>query len=296
MEHGTARFLRFVVHDVAAALSTPEAMDESMPGVLERKSQLTMTRLWDAETWQAHRSVSRWANIVWYWPSSSILKAIRVPFMSIIAFTVAAIAFNRLLESAGMFRLTMPLAPISLQSASIGLLLVFRNNQTHDRLKEAQRACGGLGALAREIVQLMVVHVDVESARDIGLVARLLAVFGWALKTHVVTLALAPQQLGGTCADCTCVLLPLSREASKILWSPLLSRCCRAPAVGCSRRPTDPRQCCCVFEWWWDASGSGVNSRQMPSSLLKNGLRHVHVTCALGMCMWRALVAFYRWV
>ena len=143
-----------------------------------------MTHLWDAHCWEQHKSEFRWLPMILRWPQSSILRAIRVPFLAIVLTTVLVILLNRVLASYAIPRMTLPLAPLSLQASSIGLLLVFRNNQTHDRLKEAQRALGGLGALAREVMQLLIVHVPAENSRDVGLAARLLALFGWLLKSQ----------------------------------------------------------------------------------------------------------------
>ena len=153
-----------------------------MPGLLEQKSMLTMTHLWGPDAWELHRSTLRWVTILLRWPQSSILHAIRVPLLLLLLSAATVIALNRLLGAEQ--RLTLPLAPLSLQASSIGLLLVFRNNQTHDRLKEAQRALGGMGALAREIMQILIVHAPTESSREVGLSARLLALFGWAVKSQ----------------------------------------------------------------------------------------------------------------
>lgn len=175
-------FHTLAMQDISTALATPEALDDYMPGVLEEKSLLSMTHLWDASTWARHKSRHRWAHMLVAWPHSSILRAIRLPLGVILLVTLAVLQINALLAEAGRPRLTLPLAPLSLQASSLGLLLVFRNNQTHERLKEAQKAMGGLGALAREIMQLLVVHVPPEKGRAVALAARLLALFGWALK------------------------------------------------------------------------------------------------------------------
>ena len=151
-------------------------------GLLEQKSLLTMTHLWGPDAWEMHRSTMRWVPILLRWPNSSILHAIRVPLLLLLISAATVILLNRLLGSE--HRLTLPLAPLSLQASSIGLLLVFRNNQTHDRLKEAQRALGGMGALAREIMQILIVHAPTENSREVGLSARLLALFGWAVKSQ----------------------------------------------------------------------------------------------------------------
>ena len=177
-----ARFLHLAQADIIAINSSPEALDDRMPGVLEKKTLLTMTHLWDARAWEAHRSAWRWYEMIAKWPYSSILWAMRVPLYGIMSFTVTIIVLNWQLARLGLSPLTLPLAPLSLQAASIGLLVVFRNNQTHDRLKEAQHALGSLRPIARDIMQILVVNADPAASRDIAHAARLLALFGWALK------------------------------------------------------------------------------------------------------------------
>lgn len=147
-------YIRLALADILASSQTPEALDDTMPGVLERKSLLTMTHLWDTASWKKHRSVKRWWFFVRNWPQSSILNHLIPLFRALLAFTIAILVINRVTECYGLGRvLQLPLAPLSLQAASIGLLLVFRNNQTHDRLKEAQIALGGMGPLGREIMR-----------------------------------------------------------------------------------------------------------------------------------------------
>ena len=183
-KQASERFLRLAHRDIQNSTSLPEFQDDTMPGVLERPSLLTMTRLWDAETWVQHKAIGRWWMFIKGWPSSSILRAIRLPLSALTAFAACAIGLNQLLVAVGLARLTLPLAPLSLQASTVGLLLVFRNNQTHDRLKEAQRALGGLGALGREVLHLLLVHAPPERTRDVAHAARLLALFGWALKAE----------------------------------------------------------------------------------------------------------------
>ena len=132
-------FHTLAMQDISTALATPEALDDYMPGVLEEKSLFSMTHLWDASTWARHKSRHRWAHMLVAWPHSSILRAIRLPLGVILLVTLAVLQINALLAEAGRPRLTLPLAPLSLQASSLGLLLVFRNNQTHERLKEALR-------------------------------------------------------------------------------------------------------------------------------------------------------------
>ena len=215
-EHRRVAMMR-VHSDVMAVLQTPECRDASMPSTLEKRSSSvqTMMTLWDRSVWEAHRSGGRWRHFILDWPKSSILAAIRGPLLSLIAMSVALAVFNR--WSSRLPRLTLPLAPLSLQATSIGLMLVFRTNQAHERFKEAQCTVGGLQSIVRELVELMLLHSgqgapmpapirppplppDTAEARaaageaarteqriasELSLAARLLAMFGWALKARL---------------------------------------------------------------------------------------------------------------
>ena len=157
-----------------SALATPaarRARSHSVPAPLTLSREATaaaMSGLWDMSVWNEHRSPGRWAKLVRRWPESSVLRAIRVPLLAILAFASFVVAFNRLHSGcdfmmsalgggmvgacellAALPQLVLPLAPLSLQAASIGLLLTFRANQTHDRLKEGAKALAGLGSITR---------------------------------------------------------------------------------------------------------------------------------------------------
>ena len=204
--------------DVMTVLETPECRDVSMPSRLEMMRESfapTMTRLWDRSIWRAHRSDRRWRHFMLDWPNSAILASIRGPLLSLIVMTVVLAVFNR---SSRLPRLTLPLAPLSLQATSIGLMLVFRHNQAHERYKEAQQAVGGLQSIVRELVELMLLHsgqgapmpalpklpplppagtaeaqaaaeedarIEQRISNDLSVAARLLAMFGWALKARL---------------------------------------------------------------------------------------------------------------
>ena len=142
--------------DLLAVLRTPDCLDSRMPSKLERRGSRaqTMTRLWERSTWEAHRSSYRWLEFLRDWPNSSILASIRGPLLSLLAISAALVAYNRL-RPARLPLLALPLAPLSLQATSIGLLLVFRTNQAHERLKEAQRSVAGLQSIVRELVELL---------------------------------------------------------------------------------------------------------------------------------------------
>ena len=118
-------FIRLALVDIQVSSQTPEALSDAMPGVLERKSLLTMTRLWDKESWKQHRAVIRWWQFIKNWPQSSILQNIRSPIAVLLMLTCAILLVNRMADLCGFGRvLQLPLAPLSLQSATVGLLVV----------------------------------------------------------------------------------------------------------------------------------------------------------------------------
>mmetsp|Transcript_43056 Transcript_43056/g.99048 ORF Transcript_43056/g.99048 Transcript_43056/m.99048 type:complete len:408 (+) Transcript_43056:67-1290(+) len=178
-----------VCDDIMALLGTEIARDSSIPGRLEdSKGAVTMTRLWDSVLWSEHRSEGRWLRYLRGWPRSTILRAIRLPFGGLLAFALCVLLFNRLvwcIDESMYPLLRLPQTPLGLQAASIGLILVFRTNQTHDRLREAQKEMARLSAVEREVLQMLIVHIPVEYTHVICLVARLLAYFGWLLKAEL---------------------------------------------------------------------------------------------------------------
>jgi len=177
-----------VCADVAAVLATEVARDNSMPGALEyTQAVLSLARAWTRETWDKHRSQYRWVRFIQGWWKSTVLRAIRLPLLCFVFWAAAVLVFNRvvwlLCDRFPVLRL--PMTPLSLQAASIGLVMVFRTNQTNDRFREAQKSVAQLAAVEREILQMILVHVPSDQAHVISLVSRYLAIFGWILKAEL---------------------------------------------------------------------------------------------------------------
>ena len=284
-----ARFYNYATTDIHTCITLPAALDETMPGTLEKKTLLSMSRLWTREAWTQHRSVWRWYSIIVKWPQSSILAATAGPLLTLILWTLlvqllnhvvfpllwelggpsesswlrpglflpawtGSVPSSRLTSLFGLtapFKLSLPMALLSLQAGTIGLLVVFRNNQTHDRLKEAQRSLGGLGALGREIMQILVANTDPAASRDVA-PPRLLALFGWALKCEqraedeaFLTLArtLNPRSHGWIlerphwAASCCCGCAPRSARCARTA-SCRPTRSSLSRGIGSSRRST----------------------------------------------------------
>lgn len=176
-----------VCRDVENMLTTEVATVNWIPAPLEYSNVLPMSRLWNRRIWDTHRSEYRWVRFVRGWLKSSTLKAMRLPLTVLLVWGAAVLTFNRLyyLYSGQFPLLRLPQTPLSLQAASIGLILVFRTNQTNDRLREAQKEMGRLSSVQREVLHMLLVHVSGAHAVVICLVARYLAFFGWALKMEL---------------------------------------------------------------------------------------------------------------
>lgn len=177
-----------VCSDLATLLKNDVARDTTMPGALEdTRDDFSMGHLWNRANWEQHRSQHRWLRFVGGWWRSHILRAILLPLAFFVSLAVAVLSINRVVwHVTGTFPLLrLPMTPLSLQAASIGLVLVFRTNQTNDRLREAQKQVAIMSAVEREILQMLLVHAPDEEAGVVGLVARYLAIFGYMLKAEL---------------------------------------------------------------------------------------------------------------
>ena len=79
-------------------------------------------------------------------------------------------------------RLALPASALSLQGASIGLLLVFRTNAAAARVVESRTLWGTLARHAVDIAQLVAVEAPPKHADAVCATARLLAASLWVLK------------------------------------------------------------------------------------------------------------------
>ena len=130
--------------------------------------------IWDAETWAQHRSSYRyWDNVL----RISVSTVLRANWHSI-AFFVAWGQVVRLLDVG-----RLPLAPLTLQASSIGLLLVFRTNQAGARVSEARRAMGTITRASTDAAALLRTRGAAAAAIDVA--SRYLALTLWALKAFV---------------------------------------------------------------------------------------------------------------
>ena len=156
----------------------------------------TFSRLFTQETWDAYTGQSprkRWFRNLWTWRYSTVARAV-LPLVALAAawslLVVNAARASHLLAFKGS-----PL-PVSLQGTAIGLLLVFRTNNSYQRLAEARMLWGRIIYLARELVQGAYVYLvetlgsqdpeRVAAAQQAALqVGRYVVAFGWALSARL---------------------------------------------------------------------------------------------------------------
>ncbi|CAE8604725.1 unnamed protein product [Polarella glacialis] len=202
--------------------------DVSIHPRLRSTGGLSLTHLWTHEDWELYASSNRWIDALMEWPHSSVLRRTAAPIVALIVFSLAVALLNQaILPGWGVtFRLVLPMAPLSASGGSLALLLVFRTNQAYDRLKEARQNWGALVLRTREIMQVLLAHsiykdglrVE-ENDKDVALIARFLAVYGWVLRVR-----LTPLMRGlGEDDEAIRALLP-EREAEWILASRVQAR------------------------------------------------------------------------
>ena len=138
-------------------------------------------QLFTHETWARYTGrpcQRRWFTTIRTWPFSTVCRSI-VPCVSIVSLWSFVVSF----ALGHITRITMPpnmWIPLSLQGTAIGLLLVFRTNNSYLRLAEAREQWGRLLMLAREIAST--VSCEAASHQVTCDVCRYLCAFTWSLR------------------------------------------------------------------------------------------------------------------
>ena len=139
----------------------------------------SLMQIWDHHAWRQHTSVWRFAWHLQHWRHSTVLKRIAAPLCALVLYALAARWVNEHLLPG---RLALPAGALSLQGASIGLLLVFRTNAAAARVVESRTLWGTLARHAVDIAQLVAVEAPPKHADAVCATARLLAASLWVLK------------------------------------------------------------------------------------------------------------------
>ena len=120
----------------------------------------TFSRLFTHETWRDYVSdppLHRWWRYIRTWQMSTVASAI-MPCVLILACWAALVSLvdqrwpTLFKHVFSMFR-PITSVPVELQGTAIGLLVVFRTNNAHERLAEARATLGRALCLSRELAQ-----------------------------------------------------------------------------------------------------------------------------------------------
>ena len=150
----------------------------------------SFTRLFTHETWSGYTGLSpwrRWLRVAQTWRFSTILASV-APIC--LAFSTWAFCIARL--PAALLPRTSPV-PMSLMGTAIGLLLVFRTNNSYLRLNEARALWGGAVYLSRELAQGVATALlfdpqlpDADRARQgASRIYRHIAAYAWELQAKL---------------------------------------------------------------------------------------------------------------
>ena len=138
----------------------------------------TISRLWDLETWARHQKVGRYWRHLRKWPRSTTARLV-LPVC--IAFSLWS-CLAHALRIRYFPNFSAPLAPLTLISSAVALLLTLRMNLSLLRLQESRLAWGRLVLHARETAGLAATYCAAAPAEAI---CRHLAVLGWCLKASL---------------------------------------------------------------------------------------------------------------
>ncbi|GMH51408.1 hypothetical protein TrLO_g15965 [Triparma laevis f. longispina] len=137
-----------------------------------------MTRIWDLQTWARHQNANRYWRHLWKWPAST---TVRIVFPVVLSFISWAVIFHNI-RKRYLPNFTFDIAPLSLISSAVALLLTLRTNQSLGRLQEARLAWGRLVLHSRDLSSLLASYIEPSAAEKCG---RHLLLLGWSLKARL---------------------------------------------------------------------------------------------------------------
>ena len=138
----------------------------------------TISRLWDLETWARHQKVGRYWRHLRKWPRSTTARLVLPVCVAFSLWSCVAHA----LRTRYFPNFAAPLAPLTLISSAVALLLTLRMNLSLLRLQESRLAWGRLVLHARETAGLAATYCAAAPAEAI---CRHLSVLGWCLKASL---------------------------------------------------------------------------------------------------------------
>ena len=143
----------------------------------------TYTVLWDTEAWDGHIAQRRYMRHMRTWHQSSTAK-VMFPTVCLITLWAGMVCLGKIKYG---LDIDIPMAPLTLISSALAMLLTLRTNQSLMRLHEARLALGRLVLHARVVAGILATRVSPLRPEAAFLAARLLCTVGWSLKAAMVS-------------------------------------------------------------------------------------------------------------
>ena len=176
-EVDTREYLRADIERVVA--SRPQ--DNVKVRNFKRRTAYTMSVLWSPQDWDKYVSISRYLRYLCNWPLSQTAR-ITAPVIG--TFTAWSVVVC-LAKSLG-YVWTMPLAPLTIVSSALVLLLTLRTNQALNRMMDARSAWGKAKNYSRMIAGCLATRVYPVNPSAALLGGRLLCSVGWSLRSSML--------------------------------------------------------------------------------------------------------------
>ena len=147
-----------------------------------KRTGTSMSVLWSPGDWDRYVSPTRYFRHLMSWPFSKT-AAIIAPVVSTFTAWSAVVCLAKHLG----FVWTMPLAPLSIVSSAVVLLLTLRTNQALNRMLEARSAWGRAKNYCRVIAGFVSTRVAPVNPSAAFLSGRLLCSVGWSLRSAMLS-------------------------------------------------------------------------------------------------------------
>jgi predicted membrane chloride channel (bestrophin family) len=159
-------------------LEAARTRDDPEVTAFKRGTAYTISVLWTPQDWDNYQAISRYWRYLRNWPFSQSMR-ITAP---IVGFFTAWSAVVCQAKSWG-YVWTMPLAPLTIVSSALVLLLTLRTNQALNRLMDARSAWGRSKNSLRLISSFLATRVYPVNPSAALLGGRLLCTVGWSLRS-----------------------------------------------------------------------------------------------------------------
>jgi predicted membrane chloride channel (bestrophin family) len=159
-------------------LEAARTRDDAEVQAFKRGTAYTVSVLWNPQDWDNYMSISRYWRYLRNWPFSQTMR-ITAPVVFIFTAWSAVVCQAK---SWG-YVWTMPLAPLTIVSSALVLLLTLRTNQALNRLMDARTAWGRSKNSLRLIASFLATRVYPVNPSAALLGGRLLCAVGWSLRT-----------------------------------------------------------------------------------------------------------------